>query len=69
MIFYFQASEKLLAMKSEKSAFDKEMAEVQVQIEAEKKKFEEEENKLTNIQVLRDTIAACRYKYFYFFNY
>ena len=53
-------------MKSEKSAFDKEMAEVQVQIEAEKKKFEEEENKLKSCQVLRDKVVASRYKYFYF---
>ena len=60
MIFYFQAREKLLGMISEKSAFDKEMAEVQVQIEAEKKKFEEEENKLLNSQVLRDKIGARR---------
>ena len=54
-------------MNSEKSAFDKEMAEVQLQIEAEKKKFEEEENKLLNSQVLRDKIGASRLKYIYFF--
>lgn len=47
-------------MNSEKAAFDKEMAEVQLQIEAEKKKFEEEENKLLNSQVLRDKIGARR---------
>ena len=47
-------------MNSEKSTFDKEMADLQVQIEAEKKKYEEEENKLSNNLVMRDKIVARR---------
>ena len=47
-------------MNAEKSALDKEMAEIQVQIEAEKKKFEAEEDKLANIEVQKDGIVAYR---------
>ena len=45
-------------MNSEKSVFDNEMADVQVQIEAERKKSEEEENKLMNSQVKKGKIVT-----------
>ena len=66
-IFYFQAREKLLTMNSEKSVFDNEMAEVHVQIEAEKRKSEQEENKVANIQVQRVKIAPdIKYLLYYY---
>ena len=52
--FIFQSKAKLLTLNKEKAGLDKSLSEVQLQIEAEKKKFEAEEDKLANIEVQKD---------------
>ena len=50
----------MLTLNKEMAGVVKSLSEVQLQIEAEKKKFEAEEDKLANIEVQKDGIVAYR---------